>query len=524
MVGGAKANRTGFPLSSTDPPQPNEPLADGLFSPVDPGDALRARSVRGGTLSLLSQAAKFGSMSITTIALARILTPSDFGIVAFAMAFVSIGYLFKDLGLADATVQRPLITREQVSNLVWWSIGIGIGVAALLAIAAVGIGTLIDDPRFVPVMAALSLLALFGGLTLQHQALLRRRMRFSALAIVEIVASIGACVIAVTAGLLGAGVWSLVAFQLVLSGFFAVGVWIAVGWLPARPTPGTGAGRMLLFGVHLTTSNSLRILVHSIDKALVFWKGGAETLGYYSKAYNLLILPIQQLTLPIHGVAVSTLSRIAGDTPRYRSYYRRGLLMLASAAFPGMAWFVVSADHVIPIALGDQWDQSIPLFRLLAPAGIATALDASVMWVYVTADRADKQFRWGVGSTIAAIIALAIGINWGAPGVAIALSAVLMGSRLVEYPYCFKGTGITIGTLVSALWRPTVASLAAMGAAWFVGLQLRTDLGDFPSVLAEAGVFGVVYALVWSLAPGGIPEVRRALSLLHDLLPAKPNA
>ncbi|MCB9847622.1 MAG: lipopolysaccharide biosynthesis protein [Phycisphaeraceae bacterium] len=494
---------------------------DDLFQPFEPGEGLRAQSVRGGALSMIAQGAKFASMSVTTILLARILTPEDFGIVAFAMAFVSIGYLFKDLGLADATVQRPIITRAQVSNLVWWSGLIGLGVAALLAGASLVIGVYVGDRRFVPVMASLSLLALFGGLTLQHQALLRRRMRFRALAVVEITASGLAAAAAIVAGLLGVGVWALVLFQLTYAAVIAIGVWIAAGWLPSRPSRGAGASRMLLFGVHLTTSNSLRILIHSLDKALVFWKGSAETLGYYSKAYNLLILPIQQLTLPIHGVAVAALSRIAGDAPRYNSYYRRGLLMLASAAFPGMGWFVVSANHVIPIALGDQWDASVPLFRLLAPAGLATALDASVMWVYVTSDRADRQFRWGVGSTIVAAVGLLIGVNWGAAGVATALSVVLMGSRLAEYPYCFRGSGITLGTLGSALWRPALATALAMGAAWLVSGRLPTAMSDVPSVLIEGGVFGVAYALVWSLAPGGLGEVRHALSLVSDLIPGR---
>lgn len=496
---------------------------DGLFSPIESGDGLRARSVRGGTLSLIAQGAKFASMAVTTIALARILTPADFGIVAFAMAFVSIGYLFKDLGLGDATVQRPVITREQVSNLVWWSILIGLGVSMLLAGAAFGVGLFVEDPRFVPVMAALSLLALFGGLTLQHQALLRRTMRFRALAIVEITASVSAAICSITAGLLGAGVWALVLFQLTLSAVIAAGVWIAAGWRPQRPSRGTGSGRMLLFGVHLTTSNSLRILIHSLDKALVFWKNGAEGLGYYSKAYNLLILPIQQLTLPIHGVAVAAMSRITEDGPRYRSYYRRGLLMLASAAFPGLGWFTVSANHIIPIALGDQWGSSILLFRLLAPAGLATALDASVMWVYVTSGRADRQFKWGLGSTIVAVIALFIGANWGAPGIATTLSIVLVCARIAEYPYCYRGAGITMGTLVSALWRPALATAGAVAVTWFVSGSLPVDLGDIVSVLIEAGVFGVVYAGIWVLAPGGLGEVGQALSLLGDLRPTKTD-
>ncbi len=495
-----------------------------LFSPIESGNELRAQSVRGGTLSLIAQGAKFASMAITTVTLARILTPADFGIVAFAMAFVSIGYLFRDLGLADATVQRPIITHQQVSNLVWWSILIGFGLSVLLAGTAFGIGVYVEDPRFVPVMATLSIMALLSGLTIQHQALLRRRMRFRALAIAEIVASLLAAALAIIAGLLGFGVWALVIFQLTLSAGIMLGIWVALGWIPSLPTRGTGSGRMLLFGVHLTTSNSLRIFIHSLDKALVFWKGGAETLGFYSKAYNLLILPIQQLTLPIHGVAVASLSRIVDDTPRYCSYYRRGLLMLASAAFPGLGWFLVSANHVIPIALGDQWDASIPLFRILSPAGLATALDASVMWVYVTSGRADKQFRWGIGSTIIAIIALLIGSNWGAAGIATALSATLILTRIAEYPYCYKGTGITIATLISAIWRPAIASIGAIGIAWLVSSNLPPTLGDVPSVLIEAGVFTAVYALIWALAPGGIPEVRRALALLGDLLPTKTGA
>jgi O-antigen/teichoic acid export membrane protein len=139
---------------------------------------LEVRSFRGGVVTLVGQAVKFLLQMISTVVLARLLRPEDFGLVAMVgVIILSIG-MWTDLGLSNATVQRLAITQPQVSLLFWVNCALGAGATILVAILAPVIAWFYHEPRLIHVTLALSLTFLLGGLTVQHRALLRRQMQF----------------------------------------------------------------------------------------------------------------------------------------------------------------------------------------------------------------------------------------------------------------------------------------------------------------------------------------------------------
>ena len=147
---------------------------------------LRGRSIRGVAVTLTGQGCRFALQTGTTVVLARLLTPGDFGLVAMVTAITSFIASFKDAGLSMATVQREKIDHDQISTLFWINVALSAGMMLLIAALAPAIASLYGEPRLVLITLGLAGAFLFAGLAVQHQALLRRQLRFRALVAIDL--------------------------------------------------------------------------------------------------------------------------------------------------------------------------------------------------------------------------------------------------------------------------------------------------------------------------------------------------
>ena len=259
---------------------------------------LKGRSVRGGFWTLTSQGAQFVLGSVSTIALARLLTPADFGIVAMVTAVTSLGQAFADLGLSEATIQRAEITHEQVSTLFWVNVAIGLGLTLITMALAPFLAWFYREPRLFDIALVMSLTFLIGGLRVQHTALLKRR---------NAVLSPGhprcnlvdcRCSGCIILALRGAGYWAIVAMPLATNLTQVTLSWLMVRWLPSLPRRGAKVRSLISFGGSVAASYFITNMVRSADSILIGWYWGANPLGLYSRAYNLLMLPVRQLNGP----------------------------------------------------------------------------------------------------------------------------------------------------------------------------------------------------------------------------------
>src|SRR3984957_13604820 len=159
---------------------------------------LKGRSIRGGVLTLTSQGAQFVMQSVATVVLARLLTPADFGLIAMVTAITGLGQAFADLGLSEATIQRPEISHAQVSTLFWINVAVGLTLTSITAALAPVLAWFYHEPRLKDITFLVSLTFLIGGLRVQHDALLRRQMRFKSLAIRDVASFVFAVPVAIT--------------------------------------------------------------------------------------------------------------------------------------------------------------------------------------------------------------------------------------------------------------------------------------------------------------------------------------
>jgi PST family polysaccharide transporter len=480
---------------------------------------LKGRSVRGSAAMVLSEGGRFAIRMLGLAVMARLLTPADFGLLAMVATFTRLIEIFRDLGLATATVQRRDITQEQVSYLFWVNVLVGLVSTAITAALAPVAAWFYGEPDLTGITLVLAVAFVFGGLSVQHQALMRRQMKFSVLAWLRVCASLGSVTVGILAALQGAGYWSLVAMSLASGVIMTTGLWWVCGWRPGRPRRGTEATRALLaFGGNVTGTRLLAFFARNLDNILIgkFW--GGDALGLYSKAYQLLMLPISQLTAPVTGVVVSALSRLQDQPERFRDYYRKAIQGLTALTMPIVVFTFVVADELVLLILGPQWGGTAVIFRLLAPAAFVGTFNGAAGWVWVALGQTDRQLRWGVLSTPCYIAAFAIGVVWGPEGVAIAFSAVQCLLRYAGLRFCFATNFLSLRDLWVAIWRPSVASIAAGGGVVALNAAgAMPSLGLFASLAGQAAAYAVGYASAWVCLPGGRRALSNMLALSREL-------
>jgi PST family polysaccharide transporter len=425
---------------------------------------IKALSVRGGAASIAAQAVTFAIQMISTVVLARLLTPADFGLVAMVTAITGFASMFVSLGLAMVTVQKPEISHQQISNLFWVNAAVSLLIALTITALAPLISWFYGDPRLIAITAALSGVLIFGGLTVQPLALLQRQMRFTALGTVQIVSSLAGLIAAVSASLLGAGYWSLVIMQAIIPFASMIGVWLACRWWPNWPIKRSGLRGMLAFGANLTGSDVLNYLSRSLDNILIGWRWGAEALGFYSKAYALMMLPLALVGSPFSTVAVPTLSRLMDDPKRYRQYYLKAISLKAFVTMPGMIFLAVMSKQVIQIALGPQWLEASRIFMILAVAGLGQPVAVSANWLFISQGRSGDKLKWGIIWSSIILTAFVVGLPWGAVGVATCYSIASWATT----PFLFWFAGRKGPVTASHIWKAILpffwVSLCVMAA------------------------------------------------------------
>lgn len=485
-----------------------------LPNPARSTAGLKRRSVRGAAVTGVSQFLRFGIRLGSTAVLARLLVPEEFGLIAMTTVVTGFIGLFTDAGLASATIQRETITQRQVSNLFWLNVAAGIALAALVVLIAPGVAWFYDDPRLAPVCAVLSVSFVFGGLTVQHQAILRREMRFKALAGLELVTVILAVAVAIGLGLAGVGYWALVGMSIATAVVPAVGVWLLLPWRPSRPEGFHSTLPLLRFGGDVLAFNVVNYFARQADNLLVGWYWGPAALGLYDKAYSLLLLPIRQINGPLASVAMPVLARTQADPARFARFFLGAVQAIASICLPLVVIVALFADEVVRFWLGPGWEQSADLFRLLAAAAAIGAINNPVGWLLVALGLTRRYRQLGFRNSAVIVLSFAIGLPFGAAGVALAYSIATAGLFLPTWWYALRGTPVALSRLLLTLVPPVCSTVAAAAAAFAVA-PFAADRSAPVRAGVAAAIFAGAYAVVllagfrrWSFFRGILAQLR----------------
>jgi PST family polysaccharide transporter len=452
---------------------------------------LKDRIIRGGFAKVCSQAANLLLRMGSLMVLGRLLSPKEFGLVGMVTAIVGVLNLFKDFGLSTATIQRTSVTEQQTSTLFWINIVVG-GILGLLSLAiAPAVAAFYHEPRLIGVTAVLGAGFLFNAAGVQHSALLQRQMRFTTTAGIDIFSLTISIAVGIGMALKGLGYWSLVGMTVTLPLICTICMWLATGWVPGMPKRRVGIRSMMRFGGTLTLNGLVVYVAYNLEKVLLgrFW--GAEAIGIYGRAYQLITIPTDNLNSAIGGVAFSALSRIKEDQPRFKSYFLKGYSFVVAMTIPITLFCALFAHDMISVVLGQKWMEAVPIFRLLAPTILIFALINPMAWLLFSLGLVGRSLKIALVLAPLVITGYLVGLPYGPKGIALAYSTVMTLWVVPHIAWCVRGTVISLRDIVSAVRRPLVSSVVAATLAFGLQLLFGSLLTPLPRlVLGSAILFG----------------------------------
>lgn len=477
---------------------------------LESAEMLKRKALSAAAWSGIDLLTRQGVQFATTLVLARLLLPADFGLIAMLAVFVAVGGVLADAGFGVALIQKQDVSDEEASSVFWVNFALGAIFTAAIIFCTPLISTFYELDLLRSVIPLMALSVLFGSAGGVHAALLVKRLDFRAQAKAGGVAALVSGVVAIALALRGVGVWALVYQAVLMSALNTAMLWIFHPWRPklrVRITSLAGLGR---FGGYHLASTLMDLLYVRLYALLLGWRFGPSPVGNYRNAEVISQMPLGFLGGLVGRVAFPMFSAAAADPAMVRRGLQLGLrgMMLLNA--PLMLLGAALSEPLVNLLLGPGWSGVIPILRVLCIAGLLYPLHLLNLNVLMGLGHARLMFRIELAKKCLGVILLTIGLQFGVIGIAYAyLANSFIGLGFNTY---YSGRLMHFGVYLQMreIVPPILAALApAVTCAFLSEVWGASSVIKF-SVLAVLGV--VIYASMVALLR--INALRDVLALL----------
>lgn len=478
-------------------------VAEAGIAVADPNLSQKTISGLGWTLS--TQVLNQGSRFVISVILARLLVPADFGLLGMVLVFTGFATLFSDFGFSQSLIQRRKIEERHRSSVFWLSVMIGFVLAALTVGCAPLVARVYRDSRLIPVMTLIAVSFPLASLSVVHRALLSREMRFRALGLIDFASTLTTGIIGIALAVRGFGLWSLVWQQILIYVAMAFGVWWALKWRPHLILNLSAVKELLGFSANLTGFSVINYWSRNADNMLVGRYLGSAPLGIYSRAYNLMLLPLSQVTWVVGKVMFPALSKLQSDKARVKNIYLRTVSIIGLITFPLMLGLLAITDHFVLALYGPAWAELIPVLRVFCVLGMMQAVTSTVGLIFQSQGRTDWMFWWGSFSGGLSIVGIIAGV-WMRSLTAIAAFLLLVAILLLVPNFRIAGRLVSMSAreAVKSVAGVTICACTMAALVWLLGQVLPSAWPHWLYLAVQVPFGMAVYALLihsFRLAP-----------------------
>ncbi|MDD7941981.1 lipopolysaccharide biosynthesis protein [Actinomycetospora lutea] len=488
--------------------------------PASPGaeadvtHSVATRTVRGGAVTAATTWLKFLLQFGSTLAIARLIGPFEYGVAAIVVVFGGAAEILRNSGFTVLAIRRTEMDSAYASRLHRQTMVVALVAAAVVGLSGQGLARAFNDSRYVVFAPVLGLIFVFIGLGSLQAAMLARDLRFRQVAIGDLVAAVVACTCAVALAIAGAGAWALVVQPVLMALVQTIMVWILSPWRPRRST-----SRMIasdrVFVRDITTVNVFNYFAGNLDNVLVGYVAGPLGAGLYVQAYQLMILPLQQITGPLQKVMVPALSRVRSESDRFRAYYRTLLALVTLVLWPFYIVMLIFRVEVIEALFGEAWLGAAPILAFLVIAGIVNAAAYPTTWLFIVSGQSRRQLCWVLATRPIIVGSFVAGIPWGVVGVAAAFALVNAVLVVPEFLLARRAVGLRVVDFFAPLARPALLAVVA-GLASFATRAVGPPSSSYAVLAAELVLTGVAVVSAAAL----VPAIRREFSTILSAMRA----
>jgi O-antigen/teichoic acid export membrane protein len=457
---------------------------------------LGRQALRGGVISVAVQYGNGVLQIVAAVFLARLLAPEDFGLVAIVAVLTSFAPSLIDFGLGDVTAQRSKITSGQISSLFWFSTGLGLAIAVVVAVCSPSIAWIYRDPRLEPIALYTAVTFVMYGVSNLHLALLRRTMQFGEIARVQLLGTLVGVVVALVMAFLGLGYWALVMRPIANALCVAIGAWTVCKWRPGVPVFNDEVKSMLRFGLHVMGFAVTYALSKAADRIGLGLFYPPEILGYYQNAVLLFDYSIVLALAQVHTVGSAALSKLQSDPAALRQKYEAALSALSFFVMPTAAILSVTAQDVTVLLLGEKWRAAGLLLSIIALRGMFQVVESSQGWLHLAIGRADRWRNWGVVTVTAQVAAVLAGLPFGPTGVAAATVVAFLLIAVPAVVYAGRPVGIGAPLVIRATGRQLIGAIITAAAGWWLQTTALAGFSGLTRIILLASFCGSIYLII----------------------------
>lgn len=358
-----------------------------------------------------------GVSFVVQLILARLLTPSDYGIIGMLAIFMQLAQVLIDSGFANALIRKQNCTQRDYSTVFYYNLAFSVSIYILFFFVAPFVANFYHMPTIIPVMRWISLTLIFNSLSIIPKTILIKDIDFKKQTLISFTSALISGTIGIVSAFLGIGVWALVVQQISLSVCIFVMYIFVVRWTPLLVFDKNVFKELFNFGSKLLLSSIIGTIYKNLYTLFIGKKFSATDLGYYTRAEHFAMFPSNNIGNIITRVAYPIFAKVQNDNNRLRTYYQQMIRYSSFIIFPLMIGLCATSKPFILFFLTEKWLGIVVILQILCIDWMLdhiTLLNLNLLYVK---GRSDLALRLEIIKKIIAITILIISLRWGLIGV-----------------------------------------------------------------------------------------------------------
>lgn len=377
---------------------------------------LKAKGTKAFIWDFFGKTATHGMGLIVSIILARLLEPSDFGVIAIVMVIVSIASVFTDIGLGGALIQRRRLHPVHYSSVFYFNVFVGFLLTLIVYFSASWVSEFYQNEQLVNLVQVISFLFIINAFSSVQSTRLRKELNYSLLTKISLVSSLISGIIGISLAFLGAGVWSLVAQTFAGGIIYNILIWSVAKWLPDLTFSWKALMQLWGFGFRMFLVGLIDRIYTRLDYLIIGKLFTTTTLGFYQRAKSLNTMAVEYSSGSLMAVLFPVLSQVQNDLLRFQDIILKGLGIISFVVFLLFGNLYLVSEELIVILFSDKWLLSVEYFKILAFSGFAYPINALLVNVLSSRGNSKAFLRMAVYKKSVAFSNLGVGFLFGIEG------------------------------------------------------------------------------------------------------------
>jgi O-antigen/teichoic acid export membrane protein len=375
--------------------------------------SLKAKITKGIGWSFVDNLANMGMAFLVGLILARMLSPTEFGIIGMVTIFISISNSIIDSGFCNALIRKTDAKNIDYNTVFYFNLVLGLFFYLLLYFCSPFISRFFKEPILIPVLRVFGVVLIINSLALIQRVLFIKKIDFKTQTKVSLIASIISGITGITMAYFKCGVWSLVGQQLSRQFLITLFLWIYSSWYPAREFSKKSFKELFGFGSKILIAGLIDTIYKDIYYLIIGRFHSTVQLGQYTRAGQFNDIFAKNLTVVIQKVSYPVLSSIQDDPERLKTAYQKVIRTTVIVSFMGMLGLAATAKPLIVLLIGEKWLTAVSYLQIICFSGMLYPLHAINLNMLQVKGRSDLYLKLEIIKKILAIIPISLGIFWG---------------------------------------------------------------------------------------------------------------